>query len=216
MSYQEFFTSPVMKPLMLSVGLLSFQQFCGINAVLFNAAEIFSKAGVSDAKLASLPLTGVQLIGNLLTCFLVDRVGRCLPLWTSALGMAISLIGLGVYFEIYESVAHISWLSILCSVLFCFFYSLAWGPIPWIVMAEIIPLRARGLGTGLSTLACWVALFLVTKTYVTLDSAIRDQGVCWFYAGLSCVACAFVVLLVPETKGRSLEEIESSFQSLPP
>ena len=55
MSYQEFFTSPVMKPLMLSVGLLSFQQFCGINAVLFNAADIFSKAGLSDAKLASLP-----------------------------------------------------------------------------------------------------------------------------------------------------------------
>ena len=215
MSCKEFFTGPVIKPVILSIGLLSFQQFCGINVVLFNAADIFAKAGLSDAKLASLPLTAVQLIGNVLACLLVDKIGRCIPLWTAALGMATSLIGLGVYFEIYEAVASISWLSIFCSVLFCFFYSLAWGPIPWIVMGEIIPLRARGLGTGLSTVACWVTLFLVTKTYVTLDEALGDQGVCWFYAGLCCCACGFVVLLLPETKGRSLEEIESSFQVLP-
>lgn len=215
MSCKEFFTTPVIKPVMLSVGLLCFQQFCGINAVLFNAADLFSKAGLSDAKLASLPLTAVQLIGNVIACLLVDRIGRCSPLWIAALGMAGSLTGLGVYFEIYETVSGISWLSIFCSVLFCFFYSLAWGPIPWIVMAEIIPLRARGLGTGISTVACWVTLFLVTKTYVTLDDAFGDQGVCWFYAGLCCCAVAFVVLLVPETKGKSLEEIESSFQVLP-
>lgn len=215
MSCREFFTAPVIKPVMLSVGLLSFQQFCGINAVLFNAADIFSKAGLSDAKLASLPLTAVQLIGNLITCVIVDRIGRCIPLWTSALGMATSLIALGIYFAIYDAVANISWLSILCSVLFCFSYSLAWGPIPWIVVSEIIPLRARGLGTGLSTVACWVALFLVTKTYVNLDKAIGKQGVCWFYAGLCCCACGFVIFLVPETRGRSLEEIESSFHVLP-
>lgn len=146
MSCKEFFTTPVIKPVMLSVGLLCFQQFCGINAVLFNAADLFSKAGLSDAKLASLPLTAVQLIGNVIACLLVDRIGRCIPLWTAALGMAGSLTGLGVYFEIYETVSGISWLSIFCSVLFCFFYSLAWGPIPWIVMAEIIPPQSPRTG----------------------------------------------------------------------
>ena len=215
MSWKEFFTAPVIRPMMLSVGLLSFQQFCGINAVLFNAADIFAKAGLSDAKLASLPLTAVQFLGNIMTCLLVDRIGRRIPLWTAALGMATSLIGLGVYFQIYKIVDSISWLSTFCSVLFCFFYSLAWGPVPWIVMGEIIPLRARGLGTGFSTAACWITLFLVTKTYVSLVDVFGNQGVCWFYAGLCFFAFIFVVLFVPETKGRSLEEIESSFQILP-
>ena len=181
--------------------------------MLFNAADIFSKAGLSDPKLVSFPVSVVQLVGTLIACLLVDKIGRRLLLWTNALGMAISLIGLGIYFKIYQTTNAISWLSILTSVLFSFFFSLAWGPVPWIVMAEIIPLRARGLGTGLATMTSWIMFFLVTKTYVTLESAFGNQGVCWFYAAWCCVAFVIVVLLVPETKGKTLEEIEASFHS---
>lgn len=179
---------------------------------MFNAAGIFSKAGLGDPKLASLPVSLVQLLGTIITCFLVDRIGRRILLWTNALGMAASLIGLGVYFQIYENTADISWLAVLTSVLFSFFFSAAWGPVPWVVMSEIIPLRARGVGTGLATMTCWVMFFLVTKTYVTLESAFGNQGVCWFYAGFNFAAFVYVVAFVPETKGRTLEEIELSFR----
>ena len=191
------------------------QQFCGINAILFNAADIFSKAGLSDPKLASSPVSIVELAGNVMAFFLVDRYGRRILLWTNALGMAASLIGLGVYFQIYETTTGISWLSVLTSVLFSFFFSLAWGPVPWVVMAEIIPLRARGVGTSLSAMVVWITLFAVTKTYESLESSIGSQGVCWFYAGWCFVAFLIVVLFVPETKGRTLEEIERSFQPGP-
>ena len=199
--------------MLISVGVLSLQQLCGMNAVLFNAADIFSKAGLSNPKLASFPVSIVQLVGTLMACFLVDRIGRRVLLWTNALGMATSLIGLGVYFEIYKTTEAISWLSILTAVLFSFFFSLAWGPVPWVVMAEFIPLRARGVGTSVAALTNWVLVFVVTKTYVTLEEAFGNQGVCWFYAGWCCVAFIFVVLFLPETKGRTLEEIEFSFQT---
>jgi len=210
---QEFFTAPVVKPLLISVGLLCLQQVTGINVVLFNAADIFSKGGLSDPKLASFPVSIVQLVGTLIASFLVDKIGRRLLLWTNALGMGISLIGLGVYFQIYQTTSSISWLSILTSVLFSFFFSLAWGPFPWVVMAEIIPFRARGVGTSLATMICWIMFFVVTKTYVSLESAFGNQGACWFYAGWCFVAFVIVVLFVPETKGRTLEEIEESFHS---
>ncbi|KAL9959646.1 hypothetical protein ACROYT_G032986 [Oculina patagonica] len=209
---QEFVTAPVAKPILISVILLALQQVCGINAVMFNAAGIFSKAGLGDPKLASLPVSIVQLLGTIMTCFLVDRIGRRILLWTNALGMAASLIGLGVYFQIYENTADISWLAVLTSVLFSFFFSAAWGPVPWVVMSEIIPLRARGVGTSLATMTCWVMFFLVTKTYVTLESAFGNQGVCWFYAGFNFAAFVYVFVFVPETKGRTLEEIELSFR----
>jgi len=181
--------------------------------VLFNAADIFSKGGLSDPKLASFPVSIVQLVGTLIASFLVDKIGRRLLLWTNALGMGISLIGLGVYFQIYQTTSSISWLSILTSVLFSFFFSLAWGPFPWVVMAEIIPFRARGVGTSLATMICWIMFFVVTKTYASLESAFGNQGACWFYAGWCFVAFVIVVLFVPETKGRTLEEIEESFHS---
>ena len=199
--------------MLISAALLFLQQFSGINAILFNAADIFSKAGLSDPKLASSPVGIVELAGNIMVFFLVDRYGRRILLWTNALGMAASLIALGVYFQIYEITPGISWLSILSSVLFSFFFSFAWGPVPWIVMAEIIPLRARGVGTSLATMTCWIIFFVVTKTYVPLESSIGNQGVCWFYAGWCFVAFLIVVLFVPETKGRTLEEIESAFHS---
>jgi len=193
------------------VGLLFFQQITGINAVLFNAADIFSKAGLGDPKLASLPVSLVQLAGTVSACYLVEKMGRRLLLWTNALGMGISLIGLGVYFEIYKEHSGLSWLSILTSVLFSFFFSLAWGPVPFLYMAEVIPLKARGVGSSLATMASWVSLFVVTGTYSNLESEFGNQGACWFYAAWCFVAFVVVVLFVPETKGKTLEEIEVSF-----
>ena len=203
----------MVKPVLISVGLLVFQQITGINAVLFNAADIFSKAGLGDPKLVSLPVSLVQFAGTVGACYLVEKIGRRFLLWANALGMGISLIGLGVYFEIYQTHSGISWLSILTSVLFSFFFSLAWGPVPFLYMAEVIPLRARGVGTSLATMSSWVSLFLVTSTYANLESAFGNQGACWFYAGWCFVAFVIVVLFVPETKGKTLEEIEASFDT---
>ena len=211
--------SPVIaKPLIISIGLMVFQQFCGINAVLFNAAHIFAIAGFSNGKLVSIAVGLVQFVGTGLACLLMDKAGRRILLWTTALGMCVSLLALGVYFEIYippatdggsasdtvsllGSISHsvpaktISWLSILCIVLFNLIFALAWGPVPWLVMSEIFPLRARGPASSFATLANWTLAFVVTKTYDSMADTLTIQGVYWFYAGCCFVGFIFVCVL---------------------
>ena len=209
-----------------------FQQFCGVNAVLFNAATIFGTAGFSNGKLVSITVGLVQFVGTGLACLLMDKAGRRILLLTTALGMCVSLVALGVYFEIYippttppptdggsllgsisqsVSAEKISWLSILSIVLFYFFFSLAWGPVPWLVMSEIFPLRARGPASSFAALTNWAMAFTVTKTFKSMVATLNNQGVYWFYAGFCFLAFLFVYLLMSETKGKSLEEIEALF-----
>ena len=232
--------SPVIaKPLMISAGLMVFQQFCGINAVLFNAASIFGTAGFSNGKLATIAVGLVQFLGTGLACLLMDKAGRRILLLTAALGMCVALVVLGVYFEIYipppttppttdgslasdtvsqlGSISHsvpaksISWLSILCIVLFNLGFAIAWGPVPWLVMSEIFSLRARGPASSFATLTNWTMAFIVTMTFKSMVAAFTDQGVYWFYAGFCFAGFIFVYFLMPETKGKTLEEIEAMF-----
>ena len=232
---RDVFSPVIAKPLIISVGLMVFQQFCGVNAVLFNAATIFGTAGFSKGKLVSITVGLVQFAGSGLACLLMDKAGRRILLWTTALGMCVSLSALGIYFEIYieppttnessasdtvpllGSISHsvpaktVSWLSILSIVLFYLFFSLAWGPVPWLVMSEIFPLRARGPACSFATLANLTMAFIVTKTFQSMVATLTNQGVYWFYAGFCLLAFLFVYLLMPETKGKILEQIEAMF-----
>ena len=201
--------------------------------MLFNAAHIFAIAGFTQGKLVTIAVGAVQFVGTALACLLMDKAGRRILLWTTALGMCVSLLVLGIYFEIYippkdsgsasdtvsllGSISHsvpaksISWLSILCLVLFNLIFALAWGPVPWLVMSEIFPLRVRGPASSFATMANWTLAFIVTKTYESMASALTIQGVYWFYAGCCFLGFIFVYLLLPETKGKTLEEIEALF-----
>ena len=207
-----------------------FQQFCGINAVLFNAASIFAVAGFKDGKLVSISVGLVQFVGTALACLIMDRAGRRILLLVMAVGMVVTLAGLGLYFEIYiqphgdkapsvalGSISHsveaskISWLSILCIIVFFLCFSLAWGPVPWLVTSEIFPLRARGPACSVAAIANWLFAFIVTYFFENMQESLTIQGTYWFFGGCSLLAFVFVYLLMPETKGKSLEEIEALF-----
>ena len=232
--WHDWLLPTIQKPLLISVGLMVIQQFSGVNAVLFSAASIFKVAGFNDAKLVSISLALIQLFGTALACVLMDRAGRRILLWTMAIAMCISLAGLGCYFEIYippktnstsssdtvsllVSIRHsveaskISWLSILCLVLFNLAFAVAWGPIPGLVMSEIFPLRARGPASSISVLSNWLMDFVVTKTYYNMVSELTIQGTFWLYAGFCFLGFVFVIFVMPETKGKTLEEIEAMF-----
>ena len=224
---REWLSPVIAKPLIISIGLMAFQQFSGINAILFNAASIFARAGFEDGKLVSIAVGVIQLFGTGLACLIMDRAGRRILLLTTAIGMFVTLVGLGVYFEIYippksdallGSISHsvaaskINWLSILCLVLFNFFFALAWGPVPWLVMSEIFPLRARGPASSMATMANWLVSFIVTKTYDSMQSSLTIAGTFWFFGGCAFLGFVFVYILMPETKGKTLEEIEAFFE----
>ncbi|XP_067045663.1 solute carrier family 2, facilitated glucose transporter member 8-like [Acropora muricata] len=234
LKWRDFLSPVILKPLVISIGLLVIQQFCGVNAVIFNAASIFKDAGFNKATLVSISVGLIQFIGTALACLLMDRAGRRILLWTMALGMCVTLAGLGFYFEIYipaktdstpasdtvsllgsihrsVEASKISWLSILCLVLFNLAFALAWGPIPWLVMSEIFPLKARGSASSLATLSSSLFVFVAIKTYNSLVSGLTIQGTFWFYSGFSLLGFVFVFFVVPETKGKTLEEIEAMF-----
>ncbi|XP_015755024.1 PREDICTED: solute carrier family 2, facilitated glucose transporter member 8-like [Acropora digitifera] len=236
LKWRDFLSPVILKPLVISIGLLVLQQFCGVNAVIFNAASIFKDAGFNKATLVSISVGLIQFVGTALACLLMDRAGRRILLWTMALGMCVTLAGLGFYFEVYipaktdstpasdtvsllgsihrsSEASKISWLSILCLVLFNLAYAVAWGPIPWLVMSEIFPLKARGPASSLATLFSSLFAFVTIKTYNSLVSGLTIQGTFWFYSGFSLLGFVFVFFVVPETKGKTLEEIEAMFHT---
>lgn len=230
---RELLSPEIAKPLAISVGLMALQMLSGVDAVEFNAAGIFATAGFSNGKLAAITVGLVQFVAAGLGCVLMDKAGRRILLWSAALGMCVSLVTLGVYFQIYippkdgkstsdavsllNSISHsvpakdISWLSILCIVVFNLMFSLAWGSVPWLVMAEINPLRVRGFACSLATSTNWLMQFVVTYTYNSMVDALTMQGTYWVYAGISFLGFLFVYFLLPETKGKTLEEIEAIF-----
>jgi len=96
---------------------------------------------------------------------------------------------------------------------FVAFFSLGWGPLPWLITAEILPVKAKGLGGGIATAFNWFIAFLTTKEFEDLEIAIDRFSVFWLFAGITLLGVVFVFFYVPETKGKSLEQIEAEFAS---
>lgn len=228
---REWLSPELAKPLTLSIGLMFFQQFTGMNAVIFNAASIFAEAGFKNGKLVGITIGLVQFLGTCLACLIIERTGRRILLLIASIVLAASQLGLGMYFEIYipphgdsqssdalSSISHsveaskISWMSLLCLIFFNLGHALAWGPIPWLVMSEIFPQRARGPAGSISVLSNWLAAFIVTLTFKNIESSFTVPGAYWFYAGWLLLGFVFVYLLMPETKGKTLEEIEAFYK----
>ena len=233
LSLPDWLSPVITKPLIISIGLMIFQQLSGITAVVFNAASIFEVAGFTDSKLVSMSVGLVQFLGTSLACLVIDKTGRRVLLLTMSIAMSCTLFGLGAYFEIcipppgansssdvaslLGPISHsvpaskINWLAIVCIVLFNLFFALAWGPVPWLIMSEIFPPRARGPCSCLATIANWLAVFIVTKTYNTMQTSMSIQGTYWFFGGCSILGFIFVYMVMPETKGKTLTEIEAIF-----
>lgn len=107
----------------------------------------------------------------------------------------------------------LGWLSLVSLLVFIAFFSLGWGPLPWLITAEVLPVRAKSLAGGIATACNWLVAFLTTKEFEDLEWALNEFGAFWLFAGISLAGVIFVFFFVPETKGKSLEEIEAEFGS---
>ena len=202
------------RPLLISVGLMFFQQASGVNAVMFYTTSIFKTAGFAHSgNLPSIVVAGVQVVATFVASLLLDRLGRRLLLIIAGLLMAISCVTLGLYYYLTESgtTSNLGWLSLTSMAVYIAAFSIGWGPVPWIVMSEILPVRVKGLGSGLSLVINWLMAFVVTKEFSTLETFLNAYGAFWLFGGACFVGVLFVVFVVPETKGQSLQQIEMSF-----
>lgn len=199
--------------LIIGVGLISFQNFAGIDAVLFYSETIFDKAdGSIDSAVSTIIVGLVMLLSSCISPFFVDRTGRRGLLLVSAAGMAISLTIMGIYFFFDERDADfinsLGWLPIVALVGFILFYCVGFGPLPFTILSEMFSTEFKSLGGSISVSACWLVDFCVTKSFLPLSVLIGSAGCFWAFAGLCIIAFMFTWKFVFETKGLSLEQIQ--------
>ena len=208
-SWSEFTKPQLLRPLQVSLGIMIFQQFSGINVVMFYTVSIFKSAGFKQSELATVLVGAAQVVSTVLACILMDRAGRPKLLTIAGIGMAASCFMLSFcYYSGSESLSNISLLSL---ILYIVSFSLGWGPIPMLIMSEVFPVRARGPATAIASVTAWFGGFIVTLEYNRLQSMLGQHGAFAFF-GICCViGVVFVKKMVPETKGKSLEDIELYF-----
>ncbi|SRR5579875_2369558 len=200
----------------IGIGLAVFQQVTGINTVIYYAPKIIQSAGISSASGAILATAGIGLVNVVMTIvsmWLIDRVGRRPLLLVGIAGMVASLGVLGYAF--YAPTHGHSFATVAVVTLMCYVaaFAISLGPIFWLLIAEIYPLKIRGSAEGVAAGANWAANFAVSVTFLTLVESIGASWSFWLYAGLAVAAWIFSFLLVPETKGRTLEEIEAAWRA---
>ncbi|CAM3889621.1 sugar porter family MFS transporter [Alicyclobacillus pomorum] len=193
--------------LLVGVVLAILQQVTGINAIMYYAPEIFKKTGAgTDASLTQTIIVGaVNLIFTLVSLWLIDRVGRKVLLLIGSALMAISLLVVGYAFHTGNTAGPLVLVFVL---LFVAAFAVSFGPIVWLIIAEIFPTRIRGRATAIASVALWAADYVVSQTFPVLLSGVGSAITFWMFAIMSIIAFLFTLSVVPETKGRSLEDIE--------
>lgn len=192
--------------LVIGIVLAVFQQWCGINVIFNYAHEIFSGAGyaVSDV-LMNIVVTGVtNVVFTFVAIYTVDKWGRRTLMFVGSAGLAVIYAILGACYFIGLS----GWPMLLLVVLAIACYAMSLAPVVWVVLSEIFPVRIRGKAMALATFFLWVACFLLTYTFPFLNEGIGAAGTFWLYGGICLASFLFIRAKLPETKGKTLEELE--------
>lgn len=209
----------VQRVLATVVTLQFFQQASGIDSVVLYGPRVLAMAGVtSNSLLLSLNiLFGVAKVGSILIAMaLADRVGRRPLLLVSTSGMTVALLVLGSLFAVFAGAkddAAVAAVSVVAVMAFVMAFSVGLGPLAWVYSSEILPLRLRGQGAGLGTAMNRIMSGVITMTFISLYQGITMAGAFYLYAAIAAASFVFVYACLPETRGRSLEDMEELFHT---
>jgi SP family xylose:H+ symportor-like MFS transporter len=201
--------------LVIIIGVLIsvFQQFVGINVVLYYAPEIFKtiSSGTDSALLMTILVGVVNFLFTIIAVKTVDKYGRKPLMIIGALGMAVAMISLGFVFF----AGATGYLALFCMMLYVASFAMSWGPVAWVLLAEIFPNKIRGKALAIAVAAQWISNYLVSLTFPMMNdnsylTEMFNHGFAyWLYGIMSILAMFFIIKYVPETKGKTLEEMES-------
>jgi sugar porter (SP) family MFS transporter len=202
--------------LVVGMGLAVLQQVTGINTVIYFAPTLLNDTGLgsSNSILNAIPIGAVNLIVTVIALVIIDKVGRRPLLVSSLTGMTLSLIGLGVAFELSGSAR--SDLALTFLILYVGSFAIGFGPVFWLLIAEIYPGEVRGEANSVATAANWLANFVVALTFLDLVEAFGQSAVFWGFAVISVFSIVFTLRFVPETQHKSLEDLEEQLGTLEP
>nr|XP_033340644.1 facilitated trehalose transporter Tret1-2 homolog [Megalopta genalis] len=207
---------PMLKTMLVSLGLMFAQQFSGINAIIFYGETIFKQTGVEmDSLLQMVIFAVVQVTSCVISASLIDQLGRKFLMALSAFVMCLCLIALGIFFIAKTSSPELAesmhWLPLVSACVYILAFCLGAGPIPWAYLSEIFPSNVKG--TAASTAACfnWMLAFIVTMSFSSAVDALGTATVLFFFAAVCAFGVLFVLLCMVETKGKTFEEIQRAF-----
>ncbi|GER70306.1 putative metabolite transport protein YwtG [Weizmannia acidilactici] len=208
--FKEVKQAWVRPSLIAGIGLAVFQQIIGCNTVLYYAPTTFTKIGLGDSA-AILGTVGIGIVNVIITAvavLIIDKVGRKPLLLIGNAGMSIALFILGIVSALLGSSPAASWTTVVCLAVYIAFFSLTWGPVVWVMLSEIFPLKIRGIGMGIGSVANWLANLIVSLTFPKLIEQFGISTMFIVYGIMGVLAFIFVIRKVSETKGKSLEQIE--------
>ena len=210
-SMRELLGKAVRRMLIVGVALAIFQQIVGINTVIYYAPTILKFAGQQNtgALTQSVFIGCTNVFFTIVAILLLDRLGRRFFLITGTSILTLALVGLGIFFASTGVQSALPWLALACLLIYIMGFAIGLGPVFWLMISEIFPLQMRGPAMAVCTMFNWGFNFLISYTFLTLTDVITKQGTFWLYAFFGICAVIFFVTLVPETKDRSLEQIQA-------
>jgi sugar porter (SP) family MFS transporter len=215
-TWRDLLDPTVKAALVVGIGLAILQQVSGINTVIYYAPTIVQFTGVESSSAAILASVGVGLVNvgmTVVAIWLLDRAGRRPLLLIGTAVMAIALATLAVVFATGAGSTAGSVVAVAGLALYVGAFAVSLGPIFWLLNAEIYPLKVRSKAAAAGTMANWTFNFIVALTFLPLIDLLGRSGAFWFYAAICVATLVFCKLLVPETKGRRLEDITRIFEA---
>lgn len=205
-SLKPLFDKRIGPVMALGIILAAFQQWCGINVIFNYAEEVFRSAGYSiDDMFINIVITGsVNLVFTIIAMGTVDRLGRRKLMLIGSAGLAVIYFILGFFYFLEVT----GWPVLLLVVTAIAVYAMSLAPITWVVLSEIFPNRVRGVAMSIATLSLWIASSLLVLTFPFLNLLFKTSGTFWIYCVICVAGFVFILRNLPETKGKSLEEIE--------
>jgi SP family sugar porter-like MFS transporter len=202
----DLFEPRLFKILLLGIFLAVFQQWSGLNVIFNYAPEVFAAAGYDVSQIMlQIVITGtVNLLFTFVAIYTVDKAGRRALMMIGSLGLALiyGVLGAGYYFNV-EGLPMLTMVVLAIAA-----YAMSLAPVTWVVLSEIFPNRIRGAAVAVSVFFLWVGSALLVQTFPFLNTNLGAHGTFWLYAGICLVSFGLITRYLPETKGKSLEEVE--------
>lgn len=227
MSLAETFKSRWMfYPMMLAVLIMFFQQAVGINTVIYYGPSIFQKAGFADSEaavMAQVSVGVVNVIFTIVSLFLIDKLGRRKLFFLGMIGMVVTLLMIAFCFTNLDTMGDTGRYGIVCSMLgYIAFFAVSMGPLGWLIITEVFPIRVRGVGSSIGSVANWTFNSLIVWTFFKMITSFTNHfngnesyGTAGVFCVFALVAMAGIVwgyLYLPETRGKKLEDIEAHWK----
>lgn len=201
----------------IAIGLMFFQQMSGINAVIFYSNTIFKDSGSDlDPGVSTIIVGVIQVVATFVSSLVVDKLGRRLLLLFSIVVMGICLCGLGVFFYLLDAnsdaIGSLGWLPITSLCLFMVAFSLGFGPVPWLMAGELFAPDIKGFLGAIAGTFNWLLAFVITKFFANFKEAMGNGPTFWLFMVFCAIGFVFVLLFVPETKGKSFQAIQDQIK----